>query len=112
MGSTPEGKVKTEVRELLALHSQGMYYNMPVPSGYGEPMLDFVGCYYGRFFMIETKAAVNLPLTPRQDLTKEQVEEARGQVFIISGPRKDTRSWEGWEKLGAWLREVQQGHEL
>ena len=63
---TPEGKVKADVKAFLmerrvasmskpCLDAVG-YYHMYVPSGYGDPALDFTGCYKGRFFSIETKA--------------------------------------------------------
>jgi penicillin-binding protein-related factor A (putative recombinase) len=42
---------------------------MPVPSGYGESTLDYIGCYKARFFAIETKKPGG-KLTPRQQNTK------------------------------------------
>lgn len=68
---TPEGKVKDTIKEFL--RSRGVaslsrpvpdpvgYYHMYVPSGYGDPALDFTGCYKGRFFAIETKSRGNVP---------------------------------------------------
>jgi hypothetical protein len=68
---TPEGKVKLVVKRFLKergcatlhepLHEPVGYYHMYVPHGYGEPALDFTGCYKGRFFAIETKAAGGKP---------------------------------------------------
>lgn len=75
MSSTEEGALKRDVKEMLRVFDIASevapvyrpkgYYNMPVPSGYGVPMLDFVGHYRGRFFMIETKAPGKEP-TARQ----------------------------------------------
>lgn len=68
---TPEGKVKLHVKNFLEergcatlskpVHDPRGYYHMYVPHGYGEPSLDFTGCYKGRFFAIETKAKGNVP---------------------------------------------------
>jgi hypothetical protein len=68
---TPEGAVKDVVKDYLkyrrvASMSRPLpdalgYYHMYVPSGYGDPALDFTGCYKGRFFAIETKAKGNKP---------------------------------------------------
>lgn len=96
MASTPEGKIKAKVKNLLSTHSKhGIYWNMPVPTGYGTPMLDFVGCYYGRFFAVETKVPGAKP-TPRQSLTIEQMREAGGAVFVV-------RDDESLEELEMWL---------
>lgn len=72
---TAEGALKDKVK--LWLKSIGAWYNMPVPTGYGTPMLDFVGCWQGRFYMIETKAPGKLP-TRRQLLTIDEVRAADG----------------------------------
>jgi hypothetical protein len=45
---TPEGRVKNKIKKLLNQH--GVYYDMPVPYGYGKSGLDFYGCHHGRFF--------------------------------------------------------------
>lgn len=102
MAKTPEGKVKDSVRKVLdsRIHlGYGLYYNFPVPAGYGTPMLDVVGCYFGRFFGIETKVPGKSP-TPRQLLTISQMREAGGTVFVIDGPV-------GLEALEAWLDDVE-----
>lgn len=87
---TVEGKLKDKVKALL--EARGFttiaspvpnavgYYNMPVPSGFGIPMLDFVCCYKGRFFMIETKAP-GKDLTAQQHRTREAVIQAGGYVI-------------------------------
>ena len=104
--TNPEAKVKLEVRRLL-LEQDYMYFNMPVPSGYGESMLDFVGCHRGQFFMVETKAP-GKHLTPRQELTKENVETACGRVFVVGeevyGDIDLAPAFSGMDELQAWLR--------
>lgn len=80
---TPEGKVKKRISALLKSHG-GIYYFMPVPSGYGESSLDYIGCYCGRFFAIETKAPGKVP-TPRQTQVISLIEASGGAVFVIDG---------------------------
>lgn len=81
--STPEAKVKARVSGLLQSYD-GLYYFMPVPSGYGESSLDYLGCYRGRFFAVETKAPGKAP-TKRQLQCTSRIERAGGVVFVIDG---------------------------
>lgn len=92
--NTPENKIKKKVKGLLAEYNL-LYSNWPVPTGFGTPMLDLVGCYYGMFFAVETKAPSKKP-TPRQRLCIEQMLEAGAAVFVIDGD-------EGVQELKAWL---------
>lgn len=78
---TPEGKIKKLVSEVLR-DVPDLYYWMPVPSGYGDATLDYVGSYRGRFFAIETKAPGKKP-TPRQQITIERMQRGGAAVFII-----------------------------
>ena len=92
MNQTPEGRVKIVVKAFLrnrnvASLSNSMsgavgYYHMYVPSGYGDPALDFTGCYKGRFFAIETKARGNVP-SAMQNLIMKMHQDALG--FSIWG---------------------------
>lgn len=75
---TPEGKLKDKVKAWL--DSIGAYYFMPVQSGYGRTSLDFLVCYKGQFFAIETKAEGNEP-TPRQQLVMTEIEKAGGAAL-------------------------------
>jgi penicillin-binding protein-related factor A (putative recombinase) len=88
--STPEGKVKKQVKALLKQY--GAYYHMPVQTGYGAPTLDFIGCYRGRYFGIETKAPGKKP-TPRQELTMAMINEAGGAVFVIDSEPDELEAW-------------------
>jgi hypothetical protein len=84
---TPEGKVKAEVKEFL--HSRKVqslthpiegavgFYWMPVGSGWGSPLLDFVICYRGRFMTLETKRKGAVP-TPRQEFTMQLCRQGGG----------------------------------
>ena len=82
MSTTPEGKVKEAVRELLKTH--GAYWHCPVQNGMGKPSLDFVGCHRGRYFAVETKAE-GKKMTKRQEATAEEIITAGGRVFEVVG---------------------------
>lgn len=90
---TPEGKVKVKVKALLKHY--GAYWHCPVQNGMGAPSLDFIGCYYGRYFGIETKAGSKQP-TPRQWATMEQICKAGGATFVVNEDQ-------GLHLLEAWL---------
>lgn len=90
---TPESKVKEAVKKLLK--ERGAYYHMPVQNGMGKPSLDFVGCYRGKFFAIETKAAGKKP-TLRQQATIAEMEAAGAAVFVVAGDF-------GMDELRWWL---------
>jgi hypothetical protein len=76
---TAEGKLKNQVRKML--NEAGAWYWMPVPSGYGRSTLDFIGCYHGRFFAIETKAP-GKKLTSRQEIiVREMCYQGEAVVF-------------------------------
>lgn len=81
MAMTPEGRVKRAVSDYLKT-VPGLWYDMPVPSGFGGSTLDYIGCYRGRFFSVETKAPGKKP-TPRQQRIISQVEHAGGVAFVI-----------------------------
>lgn len=89
--STPEGKVKRKVTELLKKYS-GLYYEMPVPGGYGKSGLDYMGCYKGKFFSVETKAPGKKP-TDRQQQTISAITHAGGAVFVIDGDTTQLKEW-------------------
>jgi hypothetical protein len=56
---TPEGKVKEEIKKGLA--ERGIWYTMPVQTGYGRRVVDFICCWDGLFLAIEAKAGKNKP---------------------------------------------------
>lgn len=71
---------------------EGVFYTMPVPSGFGESTLDYLGCYRGRFFAVETKALGKKP-TPRQQLIIESMKRAGAAVFVIDGDTTELEQW-------------------
>jgi len=94
MAQTPEGKVKAITKKVLtdSIRFGYIWYNFPVPAGFGTPMLDVVGCFRGRFFAIELKAPGKKP-TPRQKLCIAQMREAGGVVFVIDGDTTELERW-------------------
>lgn len=83
MANTPEGVVKHVLRTLLAEYSP-IYTYWPVPSGYGATTIDVIGCYRGRFFAVETKAAGKKP-TLRQQAVLEDMGMAMARTFVVIG---------------------------
>lgn len=79
---TPEGKIKKKVKALLDA-TPGLYYDMPVPGGFGRSGLDFNGCHRGRAFYIETKDA-GKDLTPRQKYCALRMLASGAVVFVVS----------------------------
>lgn len=94
MVMTPEGKIKAAIKSILDALPK-LYYDMPVPGGWGRSSLDFVGCWHGRFFAIEAKAP-GKSMTPRQELAAEKMLGAGAIVFEIDGP-------DGLAELKSWL---------
>jgi len=78
---TPEGRVKKAITKFLN-EQQDCWWAMPVVSGYGKPLLDYIGCSRGRFFAIEAKAPGKW-LTSRQEYTAKEIDAANGAVFVI-----------------------------
>ena len=81
MASTPESKVKKSVRQVL--DRLGAYYVMPVTGGYGrQGAPDFLVCYQGKFFGIETKAGKG-KTTALQELNLSQIRDAGGVALVV-----------------------------
>ncbi len=75
-----ESKLKVEVMAML--NEAGAWVFMPVPTGMQAATLDFLGCYKGKFFAIETKRPDEKP-TKRQYTTLQEIKDAGG--FAIWG---------------------------
>ena len=94
---TPEGKVKETVKALLKQY--GAWYFLPVSNGFGvHGIPDFVGCYKGRFFGIETKTK-GKKATPLQLIQKGKIEDAYGKWFLVDGD-------EALASVEKWLRSI------
>lgn len=92
MAMTPEGKIKHALKKMFAEFENEasnnayhvgafLYSHWPVQNGMGQPTLDCIVCYCGRFIGIETKAPGKKP-TPRQLLTISQM-QAAGAVTVV-----------------------------
>jgi len=85
---TPEGRVKVKVKKVLEYYRSSIYVHMPVQNGMGKPSLDFVGCFWGFFFAVETKAPGKVP-TERQEQTIADMRAAGAKVFVIAQKQAD-----------------------
>ena len=77
-----------------------MYSFMPVPSGYGRTTFDFLGCYRGYFFAVETKAPGKKP-TLRQATELQNIGLAMGRTFVIDSVDSPVLG-----QLCAWLDQL------
>ena len=81
-----EKNVKVAVGKYLK--SIGAYWLMPVQTGYGAATVDFLVCYNGRFYGIETKRPpTGAPTkgqepTPRQALVMSAIIAAGGDACV------------------------------
>ena len=82
MASTPEVKVKKQIRKML--DEAGAYYAMPIGTGYGNSGVpDFLICHRGRFIAVEAKAGSNKP-TALQELHMERIRNNGGTALVIN----------------------------
>lgn len=81
MASTPESKVKAKIKAILKAH--GVYYAMPIGTGYGNAGVpDFLCCVDGRFLAIEAKANGGTT-TALQDKNLRDIETAGGVTCVL-----------------------------
>jgi hypothetical protein len=73
----PQTERKIKVQVAAMLNEAGAWYFMPVPTGMQAATLDFIGCYKGRFFAIETKRPGGVP-TERQKMVTQCIKDAGG----------------------------------
>ena len=82
MATTPEVKVKKQIRKLL--DAAGAYYAMPIGSGYGNAGVpDFLICHNGRFIAVEAKAGTNKP-TALQESHLARIKATGGIALVIN----------------------------
>lgn len=97
MATTPEGKVKNAVKKVLK--EEGVYYFMPVQTGYGAASLDFLCCLpNGRFLAIETKASDKETITERQLHVANEIRKAGGLVLLVDSLER-ARTLQTWIQL-------------
>lgn len=95
--TTPEAKVKMAVRKVL--ERMRAYFFMPVQSGMGSRTLDFLICYRGHFFSVETKAPGEKP-TALQESCIKKIIKAGGDAIVIDSVEK-AELLEHWMKTHA-----------
>lgn len=84
MAATPEAKVKAKIRKLLEKH--GVYYAMPIGTGYGNAGVpDFLCCVppSGTFLAIEAKAGKG-QTTALQEKHLAAIRQANGQALVVN----------------------------
>jgi len=82
MAATPESKVKAKIKTILKEH--GVYYAMPIGTGYGNAGVpDFLCCVNGKFVAIEAKANGG-KTTALQDKNLRDIESAGGVTCILN----------------------------
>lgn len=82
MASTPEALVKKKIRAILDAH--GVYYAMPIGTGYGNSGVpDFLCCVKGKFLAIEAKAGKG-KTTALQDDHLRRIDEAGGAQMVVN----------------------------
>ena len=82
MAATPESKVKAKIKAILKAH--GVYYAMPIGTGYGNAGVpDFLCCFNGRFLAIEAKANGGVT-TALQNKNLRDIENAGGITCVIN----------------------------
>jgi hypothetical protein len=96
--ATPESRVKKAINKVLAKFGDRLYYEMPVPGGYGKSGLDYCGCAASCYFAIEAKADETKEPTDRQKKTIRDMQKAGAVVFVIQGTDDPDLA-----KLEAWL---------
>lgn len=81
MASTPEGKVKVKLVEMLK--EMKAWYFFPANNGYGKSGIpDVIICWYGRFIGVEVKSAKGKP-TALQVRCGEQIKDAGGTWRVV-----------------------------
>lgn len=82
MAATPESKVKAKIKKMLEEH--GVYYAMPIGTGYGNAGVpDFLCCVDGTFLAIEAKAGKGTT-TALQDKHLRQIRESGGVAVVVN----------------------------
>lgn len=87
MAQTPESKVKASIKKILAKH--GIYYVMPIGSGYGNAGApDFICNVQGKFLAIEAKAGTG-QLTALQEKNLKTINYCGGVGIVVRENMED-----------------------
>jgi hypothetical protein len=84
MSSTPEGKVKSDIKRVLNSLPDCWHFS-PMMIGYGRKGIpDIIGCYRGMFFAIEVKAPGKIDnTTPWQERELAAIHAAGGVDLVL-----------------------------
>jgi Holliday junction resolvase len=81
VAQTPEAKTKAKIKALLKKY--GVYYAMPIGTGYGNAGVpDFLCCAGGHFLAIEAKANGGKP-TALQLKNIDQINSCGGTAIVV-----------------------------
>jgi Holliday junction resolvase len=87
MATTPEAKVKSQVRKML--DAADVYYFSPAANGYGRVGIpDIICCYRGLFIAIECKAGKG-KTTTLQDREITNIRNRGGVALVINEDNYD-----------------------
>ena len=87
MAQTPEAKVKAKIKTILKEY--GIYYAMPIGTGYGSSGVpDFLCCVNGKFVAIEAKAGKGEP-TALQWKNLSDINKSGGYTCVINETNLD-----------------------
>jgi hypothetical protein len=87
MATTPEGKVKNDIKKVL--NARGVWYFMPSANGFGKVGVpDFICCWEGRFLAIEAKAPGKLSnTTANQNMRIQEINDCMGIAFVADNAK-------------------------
>jgi hypothetical protein len=88
MATTPEGKVKAEVKKVL--QARNIWFFMPMQNGFGVVGIpDFICCWHGQFLAIETKApGKRKDTTPNQDRRLREITDHGGWAIVVDDAKQ------------------------
>jgi pantoate kinase len=82
VAATPEVKVKAKIKKILK--DNGVYYAMPIGTGYGNSGVpDFLCCVNGNFLAIEAKAGKGTT-TALQEKNLREIKQCGGTAAVIA----------------------------
>ncbi len=82
MAATPEAKVKAKIKKILK--DNGVYYAMPIGTGYGNSGVpDFLCCVNGNFLAVEAKAGKGTT-TALQEKNLREIKQCGGTAAVIA----------------------------
>ena len=113
---TPEGRVKNAIKEVL--DKFGVYYFMPVQTGFGAAGLDFhcvipvwvplSGLMLPMAFFIEAKRPGKGPTDRQEQFAKDRWEQQHARTFVIDGDVGELTKWlQGFRDINERFRVTQ-----